>query len=235
MKTLDAVLAEGRKRLYPALTDPSWLVLRRRRKIFKAWFSRLDGRELDVLDVGGRLQPYRALLEGRLRRYVAVDLLSTPLVNIVGRGEQIPLASERFDLVICTQVLEYVPEPAMAIAEMHRVLKPGGCMVLSVPSMAMRDADEEYWRFLPHALRLLVGPFAESEVVPEGGSIIGFFRTVNGCLNAFCRYPILRTIFHWTLCPVLNLSGECLERMAGSDNDQFAANYSVWARKRTEG
>ncbi|MGA2346788.1 MAG: hypothetical protein ABSF93_12335, partial [Candidatus Sulfotelmatobacter sp.] len=106
METLDTVNREGRERLYPSLTDPSWLVLRRRREIFRKWLARVDGHDLEVLDVGGRIQPYRPLLEGRVRRYVAVDLRQTPLVNVVGRGEQTPFAEAQFNLVICTQVLE---------------------------------------------------------------------------------------------------------------------------------
>jgi len=61
-----------------------------------------------VLDVGGRNQPYRPLLEGRISRYLAVDLRRTTLVNVVGRGEQTPVAGNMFDLVICTLMLEYV-------------------------------------------------------------------------------------------------------------------------------
>lgn len=231
METLDSVNREGRERLYPSLTNPSWLVLRRRREIFEKWLARLNARDLDVLDVGGRIQPYRPLLEGRLRRYVAVDLRRTPLVNIVARGEQIPLASEQFDLVICTQVLEYVPQPSAVIEEIRRVLKPGGSLLLSVPTASPSDADEDRWRFLPAALRQLLAAFSQYEVVPEGGSIVGFFRTINVCLNIFVRYPALRLLFRWTLCPLVNLSGELLTSVAASGNDQFAPNYSAWARK----
>ena len=206
-------------------------MLRRRREIFQEWLARLETRELDVLDLGGRIQPYRPLLRGRLRTYMAVDLRQTPLVNIVARGEQIPLASGRFDMVLCTQVLEYIPEPAAAMAEIHRVLKPGGRLFLSVPAASVRDADEDAWRFLPAALRQLLSGFSQSEIVPEGGSITGFFRTVNVCLDIFVRYKMLRAIYRWTICPVLNVCGELLEDMAGSSNDQFTPNYSAWARK----
>lgn len=231
METLEKVNREGRERLYPSLRDPSWLVLRRRREIFQKWLGQLDSSELNVLDVGGRIQPYRPLLEGRLRLYVAVDLRRTPLVDIVARGEQIPLASGQFDVVICTQVMEYAPDPAAVIAEIHRVLKPGGSLILSVPTANLQDADEDCWRFLPAALRHLLVGFRDSEIVPEGGSIVGLFRTINVCLNVFVRYPLLRSIFHWTLCPLVNLSGELLERMAASQNYQFTPNYSAWARK----
>jgi SAM-dependent methyltransferase len=231
MDTPERVNREGRERLYPSLTNPSWLVLRRRREVFQKWLARLGARDLDVLDVGGRIQPYRPLLEGRLHRYVAVDLLQTQLVNIVARGEQIPLGSEQFDVVICTQVLEYVPEPHLVIMEIHRVLKPGGCVLLSVPSISPRDADHECWRFLPAQLRHLFVQFRDVEVLPEGGSITGLFRSVNACLNIFARYPQVRSLFRYTIFPAVNLLGALLEGMSGSQNDQFAANYSIYAQK----
>ncbi len=42
------------------------------------------------------------------------------------RGEALPFASAAFDYVCCCDVLEHVPDPALVIAEIARVLKPGG-------------------------------------------------------------------------------------------------------------
>jgi SAM-dependent methyltransferase len=117
------------------------------------------------------------------------------------------------------------------IAEIDRVLKPGGCLFLSAPAFGVRDADDECWRFLPAALRRLLSPFRESEILPEGGSVIGFFRMLNTSLDVLVRYPFLRAIFRWTLCPAINLIGAALDRIAFSKNDQLATNYSAWARK----
>jgi SAM-dependent methyltransferase len=231
MQTLDSLNRDGRRRLYPSLTNPNWLVLRRRREIFRGWIARIKDRQLDVLDVGGRIQPYRPLLAGRVRRYIAIDLQKTLLVDIAARAEQMPLAADQFDLVICTQMLEYASVPAAVIVEIYRVLKPGGCLFLSVPSISPRDADIDAWRFLPAALRNLLSGFNAYEIVPEGGSVIGFFRSINVCLSIFVRYPMLRSIFQMTLCPLLNLAGEVFNFLSGSDNDQFCPNYSVWARK----
>jgi SAM-dependent methyltransferase len=231
METFETVNREGKERLYPSLTNPSWLVLRRRREIFQRWFARLKEGQMIVLDVGGRIQPYRPLLAGRVRRYVALDLRQTPLVNVVARGEQIPLATDCFDLVMCTQVLEYVPEPAAVIAEIRRVLKPGGCVVLSVPSVCPQDSDHECWRFLPGILRCLLAKFNDVEVVPEGGSIAGLFRSINACMNIFCRYPVVRSAFRYTVFPAVNLTGALCDSIARSKNEQFAPNYSVCAVK----
>jgi SAM-dependent methyltransferase len=231
METLDEVNRQGRERLYPSLMNPSWLVLRKRREIFRRWLSGLDGGGLAVLDVGGRIQPYRPLLEGRLRTYVAVDLRQSPLVDIVASGAQMPLASGVFDLVLCSQVLEYVPNPETFIAEVYRVLKPGGSLMLSAPAVFPRDSEQDSWRFLPQSLRILLHPFREVEIAPEGTSIAGFFRTINACLNVFARFQAVRLVFRCTVCPILNLSGALLELISDSGNDQFAANYSALARK----
>jgi SAM-dependent methyltransferase len=231
METLDTVNREGRERLYPSLTNPSWLVLRRRREIFRKWLERVDGHDLEVLDVGGRIQPYRPLLEGRVRRYVTVDLRRTPLVNVVGRGEQTPFAEAQFNLVICTQVLEYIPEPAAVIAEIYRVLKPGGFLLLSVPAVFPRDSDHDRWRFLPASLRYLLRSFCAVEVVAEGSSIAGFFRTANVCLVMFARPAFVRALLQFTLIPLLNITAAALESVSGSSSDQLAANFSAFARK----
>ena len=222
---------QGHKRLYPSLTDPSWLILRTRRELFRSWIERDDRRDLAVLDIGGRIQPYRSLLDGRIESYTAIDLLETSLVDIVARGEQIPVRAEQYDLVICTQTLQYASDPALVIGEIYRVLKPDGLLLLSVPATAIRDADEEAWRFFPVTLGKLLVQFRAIEILPEGGSVIGLFRTINMGLGIIVRYPFLRAIYLWTVCPIVNLLGYTIDKCVPSDNEQFTANYSVWAMK----
>jgi len=229
--TLKEVIQQGRRRLHPSLTNPNWLVLRERRRIFGRWLAQLPSGKLSVLDVGGRLQPYRELIENRLHRYIAVDLRLTPLVDVVARAEQLPLRDARFDLVICTQMLEYVPQPSLVVGEIYRVLRPGGALLLSVPGACLMDADEECWRFLPAGLRYLLAGFTRVEVIAEGSSVAGFFRTVNVCFDMFVRYPAARFVYRRSFCPLVNLAGALLERLSGRRNEQFAANYSVLAEK----
>jgi SAM-dependent methyltransferase len=228
-EALEEALSAGRRRLYPSLSNPNWLVLRARRRRFQRWLERIPGHDLNVLDVGGRIQPYRDLLAGRAN-YVAVDLRSTPLLNAVANAEQLPLADERFDLVVCTQMLEYAPDPSRVIAEIHRVLKPGAVLLLSVPSLALRDSDEDRWRLWPAGIRQLLASFSEVEIVPEVRSIAGLFRTVNVGLHSLAP-SFLRAVLSCTLVPVLNLAGLALESLVRSHNDAFAVNYSVFARK----
>ncbi|MFZ3263881.1 MAG: class I SAM-dependent methyltransferase [Terriglobales bacterium] len=227
---MDQVLRDSHNRLHPSLRDPNWLILRQRRKIFQAGLNRLPDSNLAVLDVGGRLQPYRVLLGPRVRRYVSVDPQVTPLVNVAAAGEALPFRDEQFDFVICTQVLEYLPDPRQAASEIRRVLRRGGVAFLSAPSVFVRDNDQECWRFLPEGLRHILRDFEAVEVLPEGNSVTGLFRTLNVFLVFFMKPRFLVPVLQWTVVPSLNLAGWMLERLGGK-NDVFAANFSAWARK----
>jgi len=228
--TLEQVSKESRERVRPSLRNPNWLILRQRRRIIEEGVKRLPTTGLTVLDVGGRLQPYRLLLGARVKSYVAIDPQLTPLVNVAAVAEALPFRDGQFDLVICTQVLEYLPEPARAVDEIRRVLRTGGSALISAPAVFVRDSDREYWRFLPEGLRYLLRDFAEVEVIPEGNSVAGLFRTLNVFLVSFARPKFLVPVLAWTLVPVLNVAGSILERLGGT-GDYFTANFSVWIRK----
>lgn len=52
---------------------------------------------------------------------------------IKGDGQNIQLDDNSFDVTICSEMLEHVPEPKRVISELHRILKPGGRLVVSIP------------------------------------------------------------------------------------------------------
>ncbi len=57
----------------------------------------------------------------------------------------IPEEDEAFDAVLCTEVLEHIPRPNEAIAELSRLLKPGGCLILTAPSNCLRHMDPYFY------------------------------------------------------------------------------------------
>lgn len=110
-----------------------------------------------VLDYGCADRPYERDLSPDTA-YVGADLQGNPDADLVLRDDgTVPLADEGFDLVLSTQVLEHVEDPVKYLAECHRVLKPGGSLVLSTHGVMYYHRDpEDYWRWTPVGLHKIL-------------------------------------------------------------------------------
>ena len=102
-----------------------------------------------TLDVGCGRKPYEKTFFAGAEKYVGMDYLtdrSTP--DVVGSATEIPLGDASFDTVVCTEVLEHVPDPLKAFREMYRVLKPGGYLILSTPMYWPRhEVPYDFFRY----------------------------------------------------------------------------------------
>src|SRR3974390_3306125 len=87
-----------------------------------------------LLDVGCGQRPYEKTFFAGATQYIGADYLtdrSRP--DVICSALDLPFPPESFDTVTSTEVLEHVPDPMLALREMQRVLKPGGCLILSAP------------------------------------------------------------------------------------------------------
>lgn len=85
----------------------------------------------------------------------------------------IPVDTDTFDAVICTEVLEHLSEPVAALEELTRVLKPGGVMILSAPlGCGLHQEPHHYFGgFTPWFYRHFFEKFGIEpvEITPLGG------------------------------------------------------------------
>lgn len=215
---------------YPTLSNPDYLILVKRRDNINYFLKRIENKKLLILDVGGRLQPYRDIMDDKIKRYISVDPIMEGFVDSVALGEYLPFKEESFDIVISTQALSYVYFPQQFVDEVHRVLVHKGLFILSAPALFPIHHDE-HWRFLPDGLRILLHEFDSIEILPEGYSIAGIARTINVCLNIFFNKELIKRICAKILIPFINKLGAYLDRLSNS-NEQFTVNYTCFAQKR---
>ena len=92
-----------------------------------------------ILDLGCGPGHYARALRDEGATVIPVDLDPAefalpggpPGGELVADGRQLPMASEAFDAVVCSNMLEHTPRTAAVLAEVRRVLRPGGCLWLS--------------------------------------------------------------------------------------------------------
>jgi len=168
--------------------------------------SKVSGR---LLDVGCGQKPYAHLFD--VEEYVGLEI-DTPdsrarkKADYFYDGARFPFPDASFDCLLCNQVLEHVFEPDLFLSEIHRVLKPGGQLLLSVPFVwDEHEQPRDYARYTSFGLRHLldVGGFE----IKEQHRVNADARVIFQLLNAYL-YKVL-----WTRFPWINL-GVCATLMA---------------------
>ena len=137
-----------------------------------------------ILDAGAGTLNLRSLLESHGTQYVSMDISTIRAkVDIIGDIQNMPhVASNQFDTIFCSEVLEHVPEPWKAISEFHRVLKVGGIVIITVPHLSgLHEEPHDYYRYTPYALNFLLSKngFEVKEERRIGGLLSFLFHPVS--------------------------------------------------------
>jgi ubiquinone/menaquinone biosynthesis C-methylase UbiE len=207
-----------------------------------------------ILDVGAGTAPYRPLfahctykttdacpLEERQNRsgkaYTEIDYVCDVAC--------IPVPDASFDVLICTEVLEHIPEPIEAIREFGRIVKPGGIVLLSAPlsGYVHQEPYHFYGGFSPYFYQkfLTESGFTDIQVMQNGG----FFRHYGAqsikLANSLkpsrvTKNPVFRILLTPLWIPVVLFHGiftpfvmHFLDRL--DQSNMMTAGYHVRARK----
>ncbi len=117
-----------------------------------------------------------------------LDVSAEKRPDIVADAHTLPVPDESFDMIVCSEVLEHLYDPARAVREMHRVLRPGGTVVLTTRFMfPVHDAPHDYFRFTPYGLAHL---FSEWDILEQQNE-----TDVMSTLAALVQRAIYQTSF----------------------------------------
>lgn len=149
-------------------------------------------RDGTILDYGCADMPYRRFF-APAADYIGADLPGNPQATIeIAPDGTVPLADESVDVVVSTQVLEHVADPAVYLGECARVLRPGGRLLLSTHGLMVYHPDPvDYWRWTCAGLRRSVGLAGLHVVRFEG--IMGLTAT---------GLQLVQDAWYWRLGPL---------------------------------
>jgi SAM-dependent methyltransferase len=202
------------------------------RKPLLDWLRGQDVRDARVLDVGAGDRPYRDLFPDA----VTFDVPGNPHADLHGFVDEIPAEAASFDVVLCLQVLEHVPDPAAAVRELRRVVRPGGRVLLSTHGIyPFHPNPDDLWRWTHQGLERLFLTNAEwaSVTVRPGAGTALTLAMINGhFVDLLCKRAGVRPLAK-PLVAALNAAGEALDRavplLASTVPGTLHANYHVEA------
>ncbi len=110
----------------------------------------------EVLEIGGGRVNTNHSYEDIFPNRHTFDIDPKRNPDTIGDAHDLPFNDCSFENILCTEVLEHLHSPWVAITEMHRVLKPGGRLILTTRFVyPIHDAPHDYFRFTEYGLKSL--------------------------------------------------------------------------------
>lgn len=191
-----------------------------------------------LLDLGCGTVPLHGLYARLVASSTCVDWAASPhsinhLDIEADLTRPLPLETSAFDTVILSDVLEHLPEPRALLAEVTRVLRPGGHLLLNVPFLyGLHELPHDYYRYTRFALTRLVG---------EAGLELLHLRAIGGSLHVLAdllaKHLVHLPLLGAPLAMVLQGAVGLLDRtgpgarLAERTAERFPAGYFLVARR----
>jgi SAM-dependent methyltransferase len=185
-----------------------------------------------VLDLGGEwLQRRGTFRPPRGRQdlhWICLNIDREVAPDIIADIASVPVGNHCVDVVLCTEVLEHVPQPEVVLRESGRILKPNGLLILSVPFLYRIHADPyDYQRLTAYQLKryLSTAGFENVNIKAQGYYFTVLADMVRGGV-AQLRPAFLRWGIAAGMLPLLWL---CLYL----DKQSWVSNSSYWSSYTT--
>lgn len=188
--------------------------------------STLSGK---LLDIGCGSKPYQSLFH--VEEYLGLDIESENsrkrgIADYFYDGNTFPVESESFNSALCNQVLEHVFNPDAFLSEIHRILKPEGKLLLTVPFVwDEHEQPFDYARYSSFGLKALLEKngfrIIQHEKIGADASIL--FQLINAYLYkvsvGWQKY--IRFIFTVVVMGLINLFGIFAAKIFPKNSDLF--------------
>ncbi len=189
------------KKIRVMVEPPSNVSSFRQKRSLDEFVSRFDNSQL-IVDIGSGIRKHSS-------RIIGLDFVEVEGVDICGNLYSLPLRDNCLDGIIIKGVLEHIEFPQRAVAELERVLKPGGLVYSSIPFMqAYHPSPGDFQRFTIDGIQRLFYRFEKIECAitrGAGSSAVWIGREYLSqlfSLNNIHLYKMWKVIFGWLLQPL---------------------------------
>lgn len=148
---------------------------------------RTDASPARVLVVGGAIvgEGMHALLADPGIRLIEADVAIGPRTDLLCDAHTLPFADGSFDAVVCQAVLEHVADPPRVVAEIHRVLRPGGLVYSEIPFMQqVHEGAYDFTRYTYNGHRRLFRRFDQIDAGATAGPGMALGWSLRALLTA---------------------------------------------------
>jgi len=226
------------KEQFRLLADPEGMhTVFLRRAVHEAFGTWASGSLEHSVDFGCGNCPFQREIDRISRKVTTVDIGDNPLATMrIVPGERLPLDDRSADLVVSFQVLEHVRDYVGYLNECARICRPGGWLLLSVPSVwPFHPHPEDYRRWMLPGLQYDLAQAGFD--VEQHWPILNAVSTVFQYLLSVCRYGarsraptrVLARCLALALNPLILIT----ERLFSSSSRFGGGNYLVKARRRS--
>jgi len=120
---------------------------------------------------------------------INIDFYPFRNVDIVANAASLPLKDNSVDAIVCESLLEHVADPIQVVAEIKRVLKPGGLTYITAPFIAsFHSSPNDYYRWTQQGLREMMAGFEEKESGVMYGPTSAFLSVFNEWLSVVLSF-----------------------------------------------
>ncbi len=161
------------------------------------------------LIIGAGYDPYAAQMPNATSVWLTDIDPANEVIDEIVDAHDMGFSDASFDGAVAIEVFEHLRDPVKALAEVYRVLAPGGEVVVSVPFLFHVHGDPfDFQRFTEFGLKELFDRFEFVEITPFGGRI----HAISDILTTAARpLAALRFVNHLLTLPIFSerASADC--------------------------
>lgn len=148
-----------------------------------------------------------------------VDLYYNDLANI---------GSSSYEVILCTGLLEHVPDPQRLIDQFQRILQPGGELIISASAVfSFHEAPNDFFHFTPYSFRLLFEKWSRVTMLRGASQPFETIAILQQRILKQCRiFPLIRPLVELSclIVPVLDRFIIAQYATVGAMDEEFAVD-----------